>query len=84
MGVEAFYQDQGVAGVAVTWRMDLQASACDIIEKQPKRSRDPATPEHRSAGIRRNQARSKRSAFMTLVHAATKSCTTFSLLSSWA
>ena len=32
----------------------------------------------------RDQARSKRSAFITFVHAATKSCTNFSLLSSCA
>jgi len=34
--------------------------------------------------VHRDQARSKRSAFMTLLHAFTKSCTNFSLLSSCA
>lgn len=37
-----------------------------------------------SVKLARTQARSKRSAFMTLVQAATKSRTNFSLLSSWA
>lgn len=43
-----------------------------------------AAPPRECGGAVFNQARSKRSAFITLVQAATKSFTNFSLLSSWA
>lgn len=48
---------------------------------------DARTQQHAGivrASFVRDQARSKRSAFITFVQAATKSFTNFSLLSSWA
>jgi hypothetical protein len=50
-------------------------------DARSKNSNGPGLPQ---PGPHADYARSKRSAFITLVQAATKSCTNFSLLSSWA
>lgn len=57
----------------------------DTIRRSPKKAQNTWIKAHDSAvEPRRDQARSKRSAFITFVHAATKSFTNFAFASSCA